>query len=88
MDNKKKISLDQKSYNIITEIEEKYPVYNLEFKDGSKVWNPLRIYLYFYIIESDLRKKELFYKKIYNMFKEGLKPIHIPKIVKKLIVCL
>ena len=77
--NEKITSLDQKSYSIITEIEEKYPVYDLEFKDKSKVWNPLRIYLYFYIIESDLRKKELFYKKIINMFIEGLKPIKIPK---------
>lgn len=75
---KKNTSLDYLSYSVITEIEEKYPVYDLEFKDGSKIWNPLRIYLYFYILETELRSKDIFYKKIFNMFLEGLKPVKIP----------
>jgi CDP-glycerol:poly(glycerophosphate) glycerophosphotransferase len=75
----KTTNLDYKSFSAITEIEEKYPVYDLEFKDGSKIWNPLRIYLYFYILEAELRNKDIFYKKIFNMLLEGIKPIHIPK---------
>jgi len=75
----KNTSHDFLSYSVITEIEEKYPVYDLEFKDGSKIWNPLRIYLYFYILEAELRNKDIFYKKIFNMFLEGVKPIHLQK---------
>jgi len=75
----KTTNLDYKSFSAITEIEEKYPVYDLEFKDGTKIWNPLRIYLYFYILEAELRNKDIFYKKIFNMLLEGIKPIHIPK---------
>jgi len=65
-------------FNFITEIEKKFDVDKISLDDGTKLWNPVRTFLYFHVLNKPSRSGSLYYKKLFYMFIESLSPINIP----------
>ena len=85
---KHKISV---AFDTIGEIERKYEVDLISLPDGTKLWNLIRILLYFYLQKEKSRKLSDKSKKNYNFrlkistIKEGLTPLKIPS--KEIRIC-
>ena len=79
------------AFDIIGEIERKYEVDLVSLPDGAKLWNLIRILLYFYLQKEKSRKLSDKFKKNYNFrlkistIKEGLTPLKIPS--KEIRIC-
>lgn len=67
--------------DIITYLENKYPVDDIEIIDGTKIWNLLRVILYTYKDNKVIINKEqkLGFKNIIKLGISSLKPIRLPK---------
>lgn len=65
-------------FETIKKIEEIYPVDDIRLHDGTKLWNLIRILLYFYPQKNGDGGKKINPKTIFNFVKENLSPIKIP----------
>ena len=66
------------SFNLLSEIEKNFDVNEISLRDGTKIWNLLRIYLYFYPLEKANKPKKIFYKELFYILKESIAPIKLP----------
>jgi len=69
-------------FNLISNIEQQFPVDSLESEDGTKIWNLLRILIYFYLqkkTEGTKKKKNFFLKKMVYILWESIKPLRLPR---------
>jgi len=65
-------------FDLLTKIEKKYDVDKILLDDGTKLWNPVRTFLYFHVINKPSRSGKVYYKKLFNLFIESLSPVIIP----------
>ena len=66
-------------FNAIKEVEESYAVDDIKLQDGTRIWNLIRIILYFYFQK---KRKERKIKNPFPFLNESIKPIKIPDGVK------
>jgi len=65
-------------FNLITEIEKKFDVDTIKLEDNTKLWNAIRIFLYFHVINKPSRSGAVYYKRLFYMLTESLLPLKIP----------
>ena len=87
MGEKKKNSSPLDIYHLITEIEQKLPVDSIALMDGTKLWNLIRIILYFYPLKkvANNQQERISLKSIFYLIREGVKPLSLPQ--KKIDIC-
>ena len=74
-------------FNVITKIEQRYPVDKIKLADGTKIWNLIRVLLYFYVKKKDVISKteKISFRSLFYLTKEGFKPFRLSD--KKIIFC-
>jgi len=74
-------------FKLIKKIELEYSVDSIKLKDGTKIWNLIRILLYFYIQFKDSSSKEeqISFKTFLNQFGELLAPVKLSN--RKIDIC-
>lgn len=65
-------------FKLIKEIEGRFPVDSIKLSDGTKLWNLIRVLLYFYVQKKNANKTidRLSIKTIYHIIKEGVSQIN------------
>ena len=67
-------------FHLVTEIEEKFDVDSIKLQDGTKIWNLVRIILYFYPQKKKQNaEKQNNFKIVYSLLKENLPPLRLPR---------
>lgn len=74
-------------FELIKEIEQQFPVDSIEFSDGTRLWNLIRVLLYFYPMKKDAnnRGEKISSKSLFYLLKEGLSPLNVSN--KKIEIC-
>ena len=70
-------------FKLITEIEEKFDVDSIKLQDGTKLWNLIRIIIFFYFQKHEISNKRSHvlskFNSFFNLAVETLKPLKFPK---------
>ena len=74
----KSINTNIEAFNLISEIEERFDVDKISLENGTRIWNALRIYLFFYQIVKIKTPQKITYKNLYNLLLESLMPLRMP----------
>jgi len=74
-------------FELIKEIEQQFPVDSIALSDGTKLWNLIRVILYFYPLKKDAnnREEKISSKSLFYLLKEGLSPFDVSN--KKIDIC-
>jgi len=74
---------NRNAFELIKEIEQKFPVDSIKLSDGTKIWNLLRVFFYSNFqkesetLESGINRK--FLKKLFSILKESFRPLKLPE---------
>lgn len=75
-----------RTFEIISKIEQKFPVDSITLTDGTKIWNLIRVILYFYVQKKNVNQTTTYLSlgTIYSLLKEGFFPL---KFGNKIEIC-
>ena len=74
-------------FELIGKMEQHFPVDSIELSDGTKLWNLIRVLLYFNTQKQDVNAKaeKISLKTLFYLFKEGFSPFNLSH--KKINIC-
>jgi len=72
-------------FELVTIIEQRFPVDSIKLADRTKLWNLLRVLLCFYPWKQDTKTKKSSLKTLAYMIKDGLSPLNLSP--KKIDIC-
>jgi hypothetical protein len=74
-------------FELIGKMEQHFPVDSIELSDGTKLWNLIRVLLYFYTQKQDVNAKaeKISLKTLFYLFKDGFSPFNLSH--KKINIC-
>ena len=74
-------------FELIGKMEQHFPVDSIELSDGTKLWNLIRVILYFNTQKQDVNAKaeKISLKTLFYLFKEGFLPFNLSH--KKITIC-
>jgi hypothetical protein len=75
------------AFNMIGNLEERFPVDSIKLSDGTKIWNLVRVILCFYIQKQDggIEAEEISSKTLFYLLKEGFSPLNLSN--KEIDIC-